>query len=76
MSKIETSTITLAVGFHAPAELIWACFTDQNQMSGYTQTPCKLEPKEGGAISMMNGAITGQYKKLVSGKTPPNHRCL
>jgi len=35
-------------------------------MSGYTQSPCKIDAKEGGEFSLFNGSITGKITKLTA----------
>lgn len=35
-------------------------------MSGYTQSPCQIDAKEGGEFSLFNGSITGRITKLTA----------
>jgi activator of HSP90 ATPase len=64
MSKIELSDITQTAGFRAPPSYIYEALTNEKQMSGYTQTPCTLDVKEGGSFSIFGGSVTGKYTKV------------
>ena len=64
MSKIEVSSLELKAGFRAPVGHIFEAFTNEGMMSGYTQSPCKLDVKEGGAFSQFGGSVTGEFTKI------------
>lgn len=62
--KVERSDINQTVTFRVPPHLLYEALTSSAQMSAYTQTPCVLDPKEGGSLSLFGGGVVGKYLSL------------
>lgn len=65
MSTVEVSDIQQTVGFRVPIPVIMEALTSSSMMSGYTQSPCKVDAKVGGEFSLFNGGVTGKYQQVV-----------
>jgi len=62
--KFETQTLRLEAGFQAQPKNLYEALTDERLVSTYTQSPAKIDSKEGGQFSLFGGSIQGKFVKL------------
>lgn len=43
---------------------MYEALTNEKQVSAYTQSPAKIDAREGGAYTFFGGGVSGIYKKL------------
>jgi activator of HSP90 ATPase len=61
-------TIEIEEGFRAQPANLYEALTDDKLVSAYTQSPARIDRKEGGQFSLFDGSITGTFTSL----TPPS----
>lgn len=67
---MTTTTLRLAVRFHAPPERLFeVLFGDVRDIMRYTQAPAKVDAKAGGVYSIFDGAISGVFEEVGVAKT-------
>lgn len=69
MHHRATKTIKLQEEFRGAAKDVYNCMVDPNMLNAI-MPGSTMAPSEGGAFSLLGGAITGENVKLVSTLTP------
>jgi len=67
-SQSSCKDISMKLLFHSSPELMYQCLTEDQRLSFFTQSPAKLEKKNGGEFSLFGGQVTGKNINLVENK--------
>ncbi|KAK9811156.1 hypothetical protein WJX73_007263 [Symbiochloris irregularis] len=63
-AKAGLQTITLTERFYARPRDLYQCFTDVGRVQAFTQSPAKVEPRQGGAFEIFGGTVIGTFTEL------------
>lgn len=60
----DRTTFSHTVTYRAPCRALFRVFTDAFELTRLTRSPARVEARPGGALSLMDGVIQGQFTEV------------